>query len=150
VAKNNRGFTLIEVIAVLIIIGIITAIAVSRDLSTDKELYSQADMVQMHLRFAHLKALQDDTATWGIAFSGNSYALNKNNGATTIHLPSESSSSHSFPAGITITNTTVIFDKWGIPVDSLGNPVADIELTLSQSGSTPISILVTANTGFIP
>lgn len=141
---DHRGFTLIEVIAVLIVLGIVTAVAVSR-MSIQGDLVSQADIVKTHLRFAQIKALYDDTADaapWGIAFTGGSYTLYKNNLAAAIPLPSEDSNVHTFPSGVTITGITVNFDRWGSP------GTANIPITLSQGGATT-TIMVTANTGYI-
>jgi type II secretory pathway pseudopilin PulG len=139
---------MIEVVAVLVIIGIISAVAVSNMGTSQPDLIAQADSVKTHLRFAQLKALQDDTGTWGISFAGNSYTLTQGIGAATplpaaSALPSESGNTHFFPAGVTVNTTTVTFDPWGSP----GN--ADIAITLTQ-GSNTAPITVTANTGYIP
>jgi prepilin-type N-terminal cleavage/methylation domain-containing protein len=144
--RNSSGFTLIEVIAVLIIIAIITAVAVSRSMSTQNDLIQQVDIVKTHLRFAQLKALNDDVNTWwSITFSSGSYALSCTGSscpASTPALPSESSSSHGFPSGVTATSATVNFDKWGSP----GGNAVGINLT---QGSQTITITVAANTGYI-
>jgi len=140
---DNRGFTFIEIIAILVIIGIISAIAVSRVGVTQQDLISQADIVKAHLRFAQLKAMQDDTASWSIVFTGNSYTLYNNANPATINLPSESSNGHSLTSGVTITNpSTVNFDGWGSP------GTTNIPITLSD-GSTTATITVAANTGYI-
>jgi prepilin-type N-terminal cleavage/methylation domain-containing protein len=155
-ASDNKGFTLIEVIAVLIILGIIAAVAVSRGMSTQNDLIPQADIVKSHLRFAQLKALQDDTAPWGINFGGSSpYTLYRNYAEAAINLPGESNRSHSVPAGsgITITGSPVMinFDRWGNPIGSSGNSLtnATVTLSLSQGGVTPIVISIAADTGYI-
>jgi len=142
--KADRGFTLIEVIVTLIVLAILVAVATSR-LSMQSDLFSQADIVKSHLRFAQIKALHDDTsdtAPWGIVFAGGSYTLSKNNLAAAIALPAEETNAHSFPAGVTVANVTVNFDRWGSP------GTADIPITLSQGGATT-TITVTANTGYI-
>lgn len=142
-AADNRGFTIIEVVAILIVIGIIAAVAVSRSISTQHDLISEADIVKTHLRFAQLKALQDDTASWGIVFTSSSYTLN-NNGAPSVivNLPAEGSNTHSFPSGITSTNTIVNFDSWGSP------GAVNIGITLTDSSGTKV-VTVAGNTGFI-
>lgn len=146
-AGYNRGFTMIEVVAILIVIGIIAAVAVSRVISTQQDLISEADIVKTHLRFAQLKALQDDTAPWGIAFAGSSYTL-YNNGtpSATVKLPGEGSNIHTFttsPVAITVTNpSTINFDPWGSP------GTVNVSLTLSD-GTASKTITVTSNTGYI-
>ena len=147
---NSRGFTLIEIIAVLIIIAIITAVAVSRSMSTQNNLIQQVDIVKTHLRFAQLKALNDDVNTWSITFTTGSYSLSctagTNSTCPSSQLPSESSSSHSFPTSVTVKSITpsaaIIFDRWGSPTGG----VTAIKLT---QGSQTITITVAANTGYI-
>lgn len=147
---GNRGFTLIEVIAVLIILGILTAVAVSHVGSNQSNLITQTDIVKTHLRFAQLKALQDDVNAWRIAFTANSYSLactGANCPSTPIHLPSENSNIHTFPADITVASnpSTINYDSWGSPIPAGSGAT----VTLSQSGSSPIVITVSANTGYI-
>jgi MSHA pilin protein MshC len=141
---DNKGFTLIEIIAVLIILGIMLAVAVSRMRANDSDLIPQADIVKSHLRFAQLKALADDstsTTTWGIVFSSTSYTLYNNTTAASISLPGENGNSHSFPSGVVSSTPTVAFDSWG-------NPGATISVILTQGGaSTTINIANT--TGYI-
>jgi MSHA pilin protein MshC len=151
-AADNRGFTLIEVIAVLIILGIIAAVVVSRGMSSQNDLITQADIVKTHLRFAQLKALADDstsTSTWGIAFSGTSYTLYNNGVAASINLPGDNGNSHTFPSGVTVADTTVTFNSWGSPADSSGTPLTgNTTVTLSQGGVTT-TINIANNTGYI-
>ena len=148
--RNSNGFTLIEIIAVLVILLILAAIAVSRSMSTQNDLIPQADIVKSHLRFAQLKALQDDVNAWNITFASTSYSLvctGANCPFSPIHLPAESSNVHTFPSGtgiiITSTLSPLNFDSWGSP------GVGAAMVTLAQSGSTPIIITVSANTGYI-
>jgi len=146
--KNNGGFTLIEVIAVLIILIIITALAITRGMSTQNDLIPQVDTVKTHLRFAQMKALNDDVNTWSMAFTSNSYALSctgSNCPSSTIRLPSESSNTHTFPSDVTANPAiTITFDSWGSP--SPGGSNAVVNLT---QGSQTIAITVGANTGYI-
>lgn len=141
---------MIEVVAILVVIGVITAVAVSRSISTQHDLVSEADIVKTHLRFAQLKALQDDTKlsplNWGIVFAGSSYTLYYNGAPANINLPGEVSNTHTFttsPVAITVTNPSSInFDSWGSP------GAVDVSLTLSD-GTASKTIIVTNNTGYI-
>jgi prepilin-type N-terminal cleavage/methylation domain-containing protein len=163
--SGNKGFTLIEVIAVLIVLGILAAIAVSRVSSNQSDLIPQTDIAKSHLRFAQLKALADDVydsgggvivaSTWGITFtSGNpaSYTLQNNGVTASINLPGEDGKIHTFPTGVSVATTTVTFDSWGRPVVSsvdLTPLTVNAPIVLSQGG-VPSTINVTINTGYIP
>jgi MSHA pilin protein MshC len=140
--KHQQGFTLIEIIAVLIILGIVAVIAASR-LSAPGDLMPEADVLKSHLRFAQLKALGDDVAgSWGIVFENGGYTLYKDSSRAAISLPGEDSNHRNFASGVTTSATAVNFDKWGSP----GSNRATI--ALSQNGETTV-ITAAAGTGFI-
>jgi hypothetical protein len=115
-------------------------------MSTQNDLIPQVDTVKTHLRFAQMKALNDDVNTWSMAFTSNSYTLSctgSNCPSSTIRLPSESSNTHSFPGDVTVNpNITITFDRWGSPGGS--NAVVNL-----VQGSQTIAITVGANTGYI-
>jgi len=143
--KNNKGFTLIEAIAVLIILGIVSAAVISRGMATaDVDLQVEVDTLKSHLRYAQYLAMNNvSPAKWGIQINGQSYTLVRNltgNGTTfdsPYNLPNESSATHSIsPFSAT---STVLFDEWGSP------GVANINIALG--GKT---IEIKAGTGFIP
>jgi len=146
VYRNKNGFTIIEIIAVLLIIGIISAIVISRASSTASySLDAEVQIVKSHLRHAQVRALSD-LETWGIVFSSNSYTLQRGGVNTTFYLPNEGSPTHKLSAGVTITSgagSTVTFDNMGSP----GNVAMTI--TLSSGGQSQ-NISITKNTGFIP
>ena len=138
--QDSKGFTMIEIIAVLIILGIIAAVVVSRGMSTgDVNLQTEINTLKGHLRFAQSRAMNDLQGTkWGISLARNSYTLIRvdTSGTTSpLSLPGESSATHSF-APISATTATVLFDDWGSP---------DIN-ALTFGGKT---ITITPNTGFI-
>jgi len=156
---HQAGFTLIEVIAVLVIIAIVAAVAISKGISNSQiSAVSEADILKANLRFAQLKAMQEDqnqngtTSYWGIYFSGNAYTLYNGSTAASINLPSETSSTHTFSGGVTAVSPSpnpVSFNDWGSPVDTSGNPLsASLTITLN-SGSHTAQVTVTQNTGFI-
>lgn len=140
--NNPAGFTLIEVIAILTIIGIISAVAITKLSSTASySVMSEADIVKSHLRYAQLRAMSDEVP-WGISFTAGSYTLLKNGVTATTNLPNENSATHNLQGVVTITSgagTTVSYDNWGSP----GNANKVIILSGSET------ITVTKNTGFI-
>lgn len=148
--KNSRGFTLIEVIAALVVLGIIAAVAVSRLTMSGTELFTETDILRSNLRFAQFKALSNNdaaTTTWGISFTGGTYTLQRNGATAAISFPSGGSATHTLSPGVTLTApvppASVTYDFWGSP------GTADITVTLAQGGKTT-SFTITRTTGFIP
>ncbi len=144
--KNTHGFTIIEIIATLVIMAIISAVAISIFSSTDKyKLVSEVEILKTHLRYAQSRAMSD-TVPWGIVLNGCSstdcsYTLQKNYAATS-NLPNENSPTHTLQKGVIVSS--------GLPVtfDNFGSPVGNLSITLSAGGNR--SFTVAANTGFIP
>lgn len=151
--KKNHGFTMLEVIAVLIILGIITAFVVSRGTNIRAELSSETEIIKAHLRYSHCLALANDIYSWRITLSSGSpdyYTLSKINKSddtetSPINLPNEDSPTHNLPSGISITSGLgpVTFDEWGSP----GTTTQSI--ILSDGAGNSETIIITKNTGFI-
>jgi prepilin-type N-terminal cleavage/methylation domain-containing protein len=135
---NNRGFTLIEIVAVLIILAIVSAVVISRGTGTNEaKLQAEVDTLKSNLRYAQYLALNDiPSIKWGIEDLGaGSYALVRNPASTTLNyfLPGQPDATH------TATAYRVEFDDWGSPTFVSGSP--------NIGGQ---SITITPNTGFIP
>lgn len=144
--RNNKGFTMIEVIAVLIILGIVAAVAMSRGTGTDEaKLQAEVNTLKGHLRYAQSLAMNDISSDatsptkWGIIINGSSYTLIKDvNGTQTspFDLPGESSAIHTSTISGAGTGT-VLFNEWGSPSVT----------SVTFAGQT---ITITPDTGFIP
>jgi len=147
--QRNKGFTLIEVIAVLAIMGIVAAVVVSRMTGTHEySLAAEADTLKGHLRYAQYRAMSDD-ALWKVSITSSAYTLQRDMKAI-CNLPNENSGTHTLPTGVSLSGSSVNFDDWGSPVDASGTPNAtNLTLTLSSGGESR-TITITRNTGFIP
>ncbi|MFH2044071.1 MAG: type II secretion system protein [Pseudomonadota bacterium] len=158
---NQHGFTVIELVVVLILLAIFATVVVSRFGSTGAELITNTDILKSNLRYAQIKAM-NDTETWGINFSSSTtYTLYRNGikAVNPFYLPAEDNNNpagdpliHTLTGNVTITSgvgTTISFNEWGTPVDGSGVPLsADVTITLSD-GSQTIDITITKNTGCI-
>lgn len=138
--ENNRlgekGFTLVEMIAVLVLLGVVSALLVFRSSSDQTDVSASADKLKVHLRYAQMRAMNSDV-TWGIQFNGGSYSLIRDMTGTPVteRLPGEINSSVSLPSAVT---GSVQFDTWGRPSG------------LNTIGIGVITITITPDTGFIP
>jgi prepilin-type N-terminal cleavage/methylation domain-containing protein len=151
--KNNSGFTIIEIIAVLIVMGIITAFAVGRVADNKPELIAQKEVLKVHLRYAQSRAMNSND-NYGIESNGNTYWLFRVSGGNRVNLPSEQANHIDLAAlGLSLSmpdGSIISFDSKGIPYTAYSGSqqMSDRTLTLS-SGSDNESITITKNTGFI-
>ncbi|MCD6152520.1 MAG: prepilin-type N-terminal cleavage/methylation domain-containing protein [Syntrophobacterales bacterium] len=161
--KDNKGFTLIEIIIVLLLVCIIGAvILISGVYSTSgNDLPSQTEVIKGHLRYAQTRAMNTNTI-WGIKFfrsEGRScyylFQLDESNNETMVVLPGETASPVALPEGMAVSVGTVSFDSWGKPYTDATAQTAQAEaggwrnVSVSLGGDTQ-TITIRNNTGFIP
>lgn len=152
--KSKSGFTLIEVIAVLVIMGIIAIVAVVRMNSTAEiDMASQVEVVKAHLRQAQTRAMSSGNS-WGIFFHNNKkryYLFSGAANTTPVHLLGEnelivdlqdkkSELRIDAPVGNTVT-----FNAYGSP----GNVTIQLSTNCTNCPNNG-QITITKNTGFIP
>ncbi len=148
------GFTLIEVISVLFILSVITAVVVSRIWNTETEVIAQAEVIKSHLRYAQTRAMSTNVK-WGIDFTDTGYTLIKDSdddgpdAADIKRLPGEGSDILAFTSGISVTPMTISFDYKGIPYIFSGGTYTEGGTVIDLGSDNP-SITITQNTGFIP
>jgi MSHA pilin protein MshC len=152
--RNQAGFTLIEIVAVIVFIAILAAVAIVRHKPVDPTLMSQAQVLKAHMRYAQMRSLSTDSH-WGINYQVNgdqrSYWLFKQPATNDrIALPGESDDHVLLMKGIVISQGSfqVEFDGWGRPSSTLSG-TGTLNLELTKSGDSE-QIIVTQNTGFIP
>jgi len=154
--KNNKGFTLIEIIIVLLLVCIIGAvILISGVYSTSgDDLPSQTEVIKGHLRYAQTRAMNANTI-WGIKFFMNEnrsyyylFQLDESNNETSVVLPGEEASPVALPEGMVVSAGTVYFDDWGKPYNAVPSPSATSSTIIVTVDTAAITI--TKNTGFIP
>lgn len=139
--NRSAGFTMIEIIAVLIILAVMSAVAVSRVGSNESSLRAEMNDLKAALRYAQQMALaSDSTITFSIAVTPSGYSISRSGGSGSQPvLPGESSSSHTF-SGVAATSATFAFNEWG----GIGS---DSSVTLTGGGVSK-AITVIGETGY--
>ncbi len=150
---NKSGFTLIEVIVVLIILGVTATFVAIKATDHNSELIAQTEILKSHLRYAQMKSMSSN-AVWGVSASGNSYCLFTNGSTgTKRQLPGEEGLDVDLSVhGLSVTDFTYSFGTWGSPCT---DAVASARLTLAANitvseGGISKTITINPYTGFIP
>jgi len=164
--SNRNGFTLLEVVAILVILGIITALAISQLSSSQNNLIAATDTLTSHLRLAQARAMNTSAATvsvWGVNFtSPTQYYLFYGATASTcvpaaskVAFPGAGSVDITPTGGVQVTNSTpliVAFDRFGTPYPAatLTTPLAaQLTITLKDNNNKTRTINITPQTGMI-
>ena len=140
----SRGFTMLEIIAVLVILGVLSAVAVSRFTDIGARDVAEANTLKVHLRYAQLRAM-GDIVPWGIEIEADQYTLVRQDGSVS-NLPGESSSTKD-DIEVHIEPVTVWFSAArGQPMNGPDQDPRNDALGISVGNQT---ITITAETGFI-
>jgi prepilin-type N-terminal cleavage/methylation domain-containing protein len=167
--RNKRGFTLVEVTVVVVLIGIIAAVLFARSISTDQiNIVGQVDKIRNHIRYAQSMAMKhnatkgnatEGNVVWGFKSDGLSAGRywiftgdDPDNASNQVQLPGETAIKVSLPEAITMTAATIFFDKYGKPysayTDESNNTPLSSELAITVSGSLK-NLTITPETGLI-
>ncbi len=154
--KNKSGFTAIELIAIMVVMGIISAFVIGRATDNEPELIAQKEVLKVQLRYAQSRAM-NSTSNYGIETDGNIYWLfryNVTSGDVRVNFPGESANHIDLSAiGLSLSmedGNIVSFDSEGIPYLAYSGTQQTLDRTLTlSSGTDTESIIITKNTGFI-
>jgi len=156
---RSRGFTLVELVMVLILGGILSAVAYSR-LSTDPVvLPTQAQRLAAVIRYAQNQAMTQGVR-YQVRFTATTYDVYSTAGgvATQVREPGTGQfGPYALASGVTITippalsNSALTFDGRGIPYTNLAAPDSLLSpnaatLTLSKGAATG-AIVISPDTG---
>lgn len=154
---SDGGFTLIETLAILLLIGVISVYAFSRITGNTTDHILQKDLLIQHLRHTQLRAMGDDTA-WYIRFDATAptygYQLFRDGDAAAKPLPGEETDTVTLASGVSLTLAApalISFDTWGRPAtdsDADTLQAGNRSVTFSQ-GAGSSTLTLTQNTGYI-
>ena len=112
---SSNGFTLLEIICVLLLIGIVTTVVLSRTMNHSVEIIAEMEVVKGHLRYAQSRAMNSNQS-WGINFSSSSYTLEENGATSVTALPGLNGAICTLAEGALSSNVNpVVFNQWGNP-----------------------------------
>ncbi|MCJ8501975.1 pilus assembly FimT family protein [Desulfatitalea alkaliphila] len=161
--NRSTGFTVLEVVLVLVFISIFATVAVLRQPPTDVTLKAQIATLKSYVRYAQSRAINTGTP-WGIHYDSDDrrfwlFAGNDSNNRRP--LPGETENTTELAGGVTITPAgfTLCFDTWGRP-GALATQAeqdhctplteaSDLHYILTKNGETE-SFIIHPETGFIP
>ena len=152
-SRSQRGFTLIELVVVLLVAGVLLVVGMPRffDHLTFQE-WGFSDELGGAVRFAQKLAVASGCDTQ-VAISAGGYQLNQrascNSGAftTPVRLPGSDSSGYSgtAPGGLVLTPLSLYFDSQGRPRASTGGALLG-NTSVTVGGR---SFTVEAQTGYV-
>jgi prepilin-type N-terminal cleavage/methylation domain-containing protein len=151
--KNNSGFTVIELLTVIALLGILAGIAiVSMGNPQGMQSLAEAEALKANLRFTQSKAMSDLPGNvWSLNITAANYTIQRNGGVPNpaVNLPGSDSGTYTLPSGVSVTAGAglVRFNFRGQPIAANNSPLVG-PLTITVYGADPIT--VTQETGFIP
>jgi len=151
-AKEN-GFTILEIVIVIIIVGILSVFASSRWGSTSLSTDGQGEQIANDIRYAQALAMTRNDRYRFVRTSATTYQV-LNSAGTAISLAGGTTTTLgtgiSFGAFTNLPSNLVAFDGKGAPYTTTGSPGTALAATGSipvTSGGNTSTVTITPQTG---
>ena len=142
--KNQKGLTFLEVVCVLLLIGILSAVIITRTENYDPEAIGGREQIKNYLRFSQLMAMSSNTVC-GVVFDGSVYWVFRN-GSTSdkITLPHNAGENIPIDPALGSVAETIYFDMWGRPFSD-----ASLSAPRATGGIGGLGITMYGDTGSV-
>jgi len=151
----SRAFTLLEVLAVLVILGVFAAVLAPRGSDVGQDLTSAIALLKVRVRYAQMRSI-NNVSVHGVRSNGSSYWMFYDGDITKkLAFPGVNSNTITLPSGMSMTTFTVSFDSRGVPYADAGATSGN-ELTAASPaasitvGSRAAAVRIIPGTGYIP
>ena len=142
--RDARGFTLTELVVVMVIAAILSAFAISRINTTSFNTEGYANQVAAMVRYAQKLAVSQRRTVFVVTTASNiKLCYTDATCASPVREPPGTDDfSHNAPSGVSLSVASISFD-------ALGKPNAGGSITVTASGETPRTITIEAETGYV-
>lgn len=153
--RKADGFTIVELIAVIVIIAILTVVITQEDPGPRIGMQASAEELIAAIRYTQMLSMSRGER-FRINFFASSYTITDITGVTFVNHPATNATSTALPAGVTltvnaaITSSFLAFDGKGIPYVTSSTPGTALSATgivTLTSGSEAIAINIHPETG---
>ena len=148
-ATRSDGFTLIELVAVMVILATLGALAIPRFAHNDATVPAQADQLGRVIRHAQAMAMSQGRSLTVDLQSATTYAITDGATATPVRDPAGEEQTYTLINAVTLAGTDVKFDSLGRTLNgtALANTVQSWTLTGASGNTAGVSIQPV--TGFV-
>ena len=142
--EAHNGFTLLEVIVVLLLVAVLGAVVVPRIGTIGAGVRAEAELLRANLRFVQALAITGNTATWSVQVEPGAYRVLRNGNPAPTTLPDEAGPARVLPPAVRIVSGTgaIVFDAHGAPASTVSIVLSD--------GQRNETVTVIGFTGLIP
>lgn len=146
-SPDERGFTLIELVMVLVIIGVLAAIAAPRLSLTDTSVHAQAAQIARDIRHVQMLAMaRGQTLTFQSL--GGSYRCTDSGGTVITDPSTQQPFNLTLDNSVSATAASISFDSLGRPVSGGALRTTAVNFTVS-GGAQSATLGVSPVTGFV-
>ena len=135
--KTRQGFSLVELLVVLLLAGIVAVFVASRFQGSQSELVATRDMLLQNLTYARSRAMAS-TNTWTLSYGASIVLLRD---GESVPLPDAGNATVS--PRISITPGSVAF------ASQSGVPASAPTIVLTDNGGNSVTLTINATTGLI-